>query len=167
MAYLEIENLTDRRLVFNEVYGVVEARDTKRVEITTDEVENLRPALLRMQRAGIIRFDHVNIPDEDDDTEFVTYADIQALLATSGSVSSNQTLTGLINGINTVFTSPIRWIRNLQVSEALYLNGQRLTHGVGNDYVATESIPGFGYDIITMAFAPSPGDVLLIDFTPF
>lgn len=167
MAYLEIENLTDRRLVFDGVYGVVKARSIKRVEITTDEVEMLRPSLLKMQSAGIIRFDHVNIPDADDDTEFVTFADIQSLLSTAGAASSNQLLTGVINGVNLVFTSPVRWLRNATVSEALYLNGQRLTHGPGNDYVATESLPGFGFDIITMTFAPSPGDVLLIDFTPF
>lgn len=166
MAYLEITNLTNRRLVFDQVFGVVEARGTKRIEINTSEHEALRQSLLRMQDAGIIRFDHFNIVDADDDTEFVTFADIQNLISTGSQESGGQLLLGAINGVNQIFTSPVRWVRTATVQEKLYLNGQRLTEGVGNDYVASESVPSAGFDVITLSFAPSLGDVLLIDFYP-
>lgn len=66
----------------------------------------------------------------------------------------NETPTGSINGSNTAYTTV-----NVYASGSLkvYLNGQRLTAGSGNDYVETSG--GF-----TMQYAPATGDVLLVDY---
>ena len=61
---------------------------------------------------------------------------------------------GSINGVNTSFTTA-----NTPVSgtSCLYYNGDRLIPGSGNDYI----ISGKN---LTIAFAPTTGDVLLIDY---
>ena len=49
----------------------------------------------------------------------------------------------------------------------MYLNGLMLESGVGNDYISCESGgPVSGYDTISLAVAPVPGDKIWIDFTP-
>lgn len=74
------------------------------------------------------------------------------------------TPSGAINGVNTVFTTPDFFTHTSTVREMFYVNGMRQRHGGSNDYVASESNPGNGFDTITMAYAPKPGDVLLIDY---
>lgn len=75
-----------------------------------------------------------------------------------------QTLIGLINGANTVFKTLIPFLHTTPEKEMFYVNGLRQQGGVGNDYTVSESTPLAGYDTITMAYAPRPGDVLTIDF---
>lgn len=82
----------------------------------------------------------------------------------------NQPLSGAINNLNTVFTTAEKFRHDGIRDESVYYNGQRLQEGASNDYVASESVPGLGYDTITMAFAPKNGadpDQLWIDYTPF
>lgn len=69
---------------------------------------------------------------------------------------NNEIPTGTINGSNVDFT-----ITSAFTSGTLrvYLNGQRLRSGVGNDYVETANLRGF-----TMQYAPATGDVLLVDY---
>jgi hypothetical protein len=77
----------------------------------------------------------------------------------------NQPLTGGINSVNTVYsTAPAVFLHDAQRQEMFYINGVRQKPGVGNDYVVSESAPGFGYDTITVAYAPKPGDVLTVDY---
>jgi hypothetical protein len=73
-----------------------------------------------------------------------------------GNFIYGETPGGTPNGSNTAFTlanSPSNSGANLQ----LYLNGQRLKSGSGNDY----TISGAN---ITMLFAPATGDTLLADY---
>ena len=76
----------------------------------------------------------------------------------------SQSLTGPIDGLNTVFISSVPFLHDALRQEMFYINGIRQRVGVGNDYVVSESVPSFGYDTITVIYAPKPGDVLLIDF---
>lgn len=78
----------------------------------------------------------------------------------------NQPVLGAINGVNTTFTSPTKFIHANPDTEMLRYNGVHLEQGGGNDYTVAESAPGTGYDIITTAFAPIAGDKLILDFTP-
>lgn len=66
----------------------------------------------------------------------------------------NETPGGSVNGTNTAFTTASTFNSG---SLRVYLNGQRLTAGSGNDYV--EVTQGF-----TMQYAPATGDVLLVDY---
>ena len=81
----------------------------------------------------------------------------------------NEDLTGLVNGINTVFTTAAIFVAG---SEAVYFNGVRQREGASNDYVRSESIPTAGYDTITFAVAPrsrpgaKPDDAVIIDYDP-
>ena len=72
----------------------------------------------------------------------------------TGSLVLNETPVGLINGSNTAYTTASVYATG---SLRVYLNGQRLTFGVGNDYV--EAGQGF-----TMQYAPATSDVLLVDY---
>jgi hypothetical protein len=65
-------------------------------------------------------------------------------------------LLGVVNGTNVTFTTPNKFVYQPGVVEiAVFLNGQRLTPGVGKDFVATESGgSGSGYDTIVFAVAP-------------
>jgi len=76
----------------------------------------------------------------------------------------SQALTGAIDAVNTVYTSSVPFLHDALRQEMFYINGIRQRVGVGNDYVVSESVPFFGYDTITVIYAPKPGDVLLIDF---
>jgi len=82
----------------------------------------------------------------------------------------NEVLTGLINGVNTVFTTSADFEAG---TEAVYFNGLRQHPGVGNDYIISESGGvGTGFDTITFAVAPRaragsrPDDRVTVDFTP-
>lgn len=66
-------------------------------------------------------------------------------------------LTGAIDGVNTVFTTPDKFLNDGTTSIFVYLNGVRLELGVGNDYTLSESGgAGTGYDTVTLPFAPVP-----------
>lgn len=78
-----------------------------------------------------------------------------------------QTLAGPQNGVNVVFTTPVKFIASGPSKESFSVNGVLLLQGVGNDYTVSESGGvGTGYDTITMAFAPRSNDRLSIDFSP-
>jgi len=94
------------------------------------------------------------------------YPDSSSAPAPPGNRYYNQPVVGAINGVNFTFTSPTKFIHLNPDTEVLLYNGARLDHGGANDYVVSESVPGTGYDIITLTFIPQPGDKLLIDFTP-
>lgn len=79
----------------------------------------------------------------------------------------DQSLIGAQNSINTVFTTAVPFVRDATTREVFYVNGIRQREGAGHDYVATESVPGAGYDTITMGYPPVAKDNLSIDFTPF
>ena len=89
----------------------------------------------------------------------------------TGSTTSariRQALVGLINGFNTDFTSQSLVDRSdLEKSEWVYYNGQLLTEGTTDDYVASEGGGvGTGYDTFTMNFVPKDGDRLEIIYIP-
>jgi len=175
MPTLRVKNLTSKVLVLDRVVGNIGPDSIKDVDISVAAIEAVRPGLTRMQNLGILEFDHFNIDyDGDDDTEFVTLDDIRTRInnavgggggggsPTTGTVP----LTGNVDGANTVYVSPVKWIRTANLTERLYYNGVRLIEGIGNDYIATESVPLGGYDTITMAFPPTSGDALVLDFYP-
>ena len=72
---------------------------------------------------------------------------------------------GVINGTNTVFSTPDNFVHDGVTDERVYLRGKRLLEGAGNDYTAVESGGvGTGYDTIVFARAPKPGDNILLDY---
>lgn len=90
--------------------------------------------------------------------------------ATTGTRVRDETPTGLINGVNTVYTTAADFVSG---SETVYFNGLRQTEGVGCDYVRSESGGvGTGFDTITLAVAPrsrsggKPDDKIRIDYDP-
>jgi hypothetical protein len=72
----------------------------------------------------------------------------------STSLIRNEIPGGLINSSNTAYTTASTFSTG---SLKVYLNGQRLNPGSGNDYV--EGTQGF-----TMQYAPATGDILLVDY---
>lgn len=91
----------------------------------------------------------------------ISSAGVTAVNNTAGSgflkytnIVSNETPSGTINSSNTAFTLAF----TPQVTSlVLYLNGQRLKSGAGNDYTVSGTA-------ITMLFAPTTGDQLLADY---
>lgn len=77
-----------------------------------------------------------------------------------------QSLSGIQNGINTVFTTSVKFQHTATIKEILFLNGMRLREGLGADYTVSESTPGTGYDVITFAVPPVLSDYLTIDLFP-
>jgi hypothetical protein len=78
----------------------------------------------------------------------------------------DQPLIGLQNGLNTVFTTSVKFQHTATLRESLFLNGMRLRHGVASDYIVSESVLGTGYDTVTLAIAPIGVDWLTIDIYP-
>lgn len=64
-------------------------------------------------------------------------------------------IVGSKNGMNTMFVLRFSYVEN---STRVYLNGVRLTLGSGYDY--DEILP----DVIELSVAPSPGDLLTVDY---
>lgn len=77
-----------------------------------------------------------------------------ALVAYYGGGSSRQTVSGAINGSNTVFTLPSA---PASTSLQLFKNGMLQLEGIGNDYTLSNNT-------VTMTTAPSIGDVLVAYF---
>lgn len=78
----------------------------------------------------------------------------------------DQPLLGIIDGINTVFTTTTIFKHTLLFKEIFYINGQRQRVGAANDYTVSESTPLAGLDTITVTYSPRVGDVLTIDYYP-
>lgn len=94
-----------------------------------------------------------------------TLAYLLANLAVAGNFVWNEEISGLKNGVNLVFTTAYAFEVN---SLRVYLNGQRLRAGAGNDFSVSESGGlGTGYDTLTFAspeLAPLPGESVLADY---
>jgi len=93
--------------------------------------------------------------------------EVNLAAGTSALLQINQSLTGVIDGLNMVFTSAAPFKHTAALSEIFYINGIRQREGSGNDYVVSESVPAAGYDTITVEYAPLVGDVLSVDFYLF
>jgi hypothetical protein len=88
-------------------------------------------------------------------TTAITWTQITAGSGLTGSnFVDSETPSGSINGSNTTFT-----LANTPIAGTvkLFLNGQRLNAGAGNDYTISSAT-------ITMATAPVSGDVLIADY---
>lgn len=87
--------------------------------------------------------------------DLVTYAQMNtAIGAIANDLVEDETPTGLINGSNTSFT-----LANTPIagSVKLYLQGQRLIPGAGNDFTVSGTT-------ITMAYAPETNQSLRVDY---
>jgi hypothetical protein len=80
-------------------------------------------------------------------------------------------LLGTKNGVNRVFTTPDTFMQDDRARIKVYHNGRRLveatTVAMPNDgeFFASESIPGNGYDTVTiLAFAPVATSELRADY---
>lgn len=78
-------------------------------------------------------------------------------------IRRNIPLIGVKNGVNKIFTSPDKFVRTPYVETVKY-NGITLEEGVGGDYTVSESVPGDGYDTITMEVALLDWEKLTIDY---
>lgn len=78
----------------------------------------------------------------------------------------DQSVIGAQDGINTVFTTAVKFQHTATLKEILFLNGMRLREGVGFAYTVSESVPGTGYDTITFALPPGAADWITIDLFP-
>lgn len=90
----------------------------------------------------------------------------QQLFLSLGRFRSGQTLVGVIDGINTSYTTPSleKFIHNLPFTDiSIFYNGGRLK--ILDDYTVIESGGiGTGYDTVVLAFAPLSGDHLIADY---
>jgi hypothetical protein len=74
-------------------------------------------------------------------------------------------LSGVTNGINVSFATPEFFLQVSNLHIRVYLNGQRLREGAGNDYTVAESGGlGTGFDTVILAIAPRSGDTVTADF---
>ena len=73
-------------------------------------------------------------------------------------------LLGVINGVNTVFTTSTKFLHTVGgASIKVYMNGQRLF--LTDDYTLSESGgPSSGYDTVTLLVAPRSGDKVFADY---
>lgn len=98
----------------------------------------------------------VNVANGAAASDAVNKGQLDAAIAgvSTPSFTIGQVPTGLIDGANTTYT-----LTNAPTagSLALYLNGQRLQAGAGNDYTLAGST-------ITTLFAPATGDQLMADY---
>lgn len=86
-------------------------------------------------------------------TGLLTYGAVPT--PTTFQIDYDYNIVGLKNGSNVVFTSSANFVLT---TTRVYLNGVRLTRGVGYDYVET------GTNQITLANAPNPTDQLIIEY---
>ncbi len=75
----------------------------------------------------------------------------------NGTDVRNEVPAGAINGTNTFYMIAAAFTPG---SLNVYVNGQRMKSGSGNDYVENATLTGF-----TMQYALQTGDVLLVDYT--
>jgi len=74
-------------------------------------------------------------------------------------------LLGIKDGVNVMFTTPEPFVQNPNLNIKVYLNGQRLWNGAGNDYTVSESGgPGTGYDTVVLAVPPKGFENLIADY---
>lgn len=74
-------------------------------------------------------------------------------------------LLGIKDGVNVTFMTPEPFVQNSNLNIKVYLNGQRLWGGAGNDYTVSESGgPGTGYDTVILAVPPKNFENLIADY---
>ena len=79
-------------------------------------------------------------------------------------------LLGVKNGVNKVFTAPDTFRDDDQTTVRVFHNGRRLImspddNPQNGDFVVSESIPGDGYDTVTLlTFAPVSTSELRVDY---
>lgn len=77
-------------------------------------------------------------------------------------LKASVTPSGLINGVNTVYSTTDKWFTE---TLNVYLNGVKLKEGSLNDYTLSESGgASTGFDTITLTFAPKSGDVVTVGY---
>ncbi len=112
-------------------------------------------------------FQQIGIATSDDELFIQPLASSEAQPSSGGARLFQQAVTGARNGVNTIFTTALKFSASGPTIESFYVNGVRQLQGSGNDYTVSESGgPGSGYDTITMAYAPLSQDQLLVDFVP-
>ena len=67
----------------------------------------------------------------------------------------SETPAGLVDGINTTYTTQYKFHGD---TLAVYLNGLKLRKGATNDYIIIDN------QTFIMNYAPTTGDVLLVDY---
>ena len=97
----------------------------------------------------------VTEPLSDDSTKLASTSWVRQFLAGYQKTAYDGSITGLRNGVNTVFTLPDNYEAG---SAKVYLNGLRMTPGVGYDYVETSP------NKITFNYAPESGSQLVVDY---
>jgi hypothetical protein len=94
-----------------------------------------------------------NVVYYNSSTGLMTYA--TAPIGAQFVIDYDYNIVGLKNGINLVFTTSATFIVN---TTRVFLNGQRLTRGVGYDYIET------GTNQITFTNPPNPTDLIIIEY---
>lgn len=85
----------------------------------------------------------------------------------AGYLRTNVVPIGVVDGVNTVFTTPTKFRHDGFSNEMVYLRGLRLFEGLDSDYIAVESGgPGTGFNTLIFSSAPFPGDAMLVDYYP-
>jgi hypothetical protein len=86
-------------------------------------------------------------------TGLLTYGALPA--PTAFQIDYDYNIVGLKNGVNVVFTTSANFVLT---TTRVFLNGQRLTRGVGYDYVET------GTNQVTFANPLNPTDQIIIEY---
>lgn len=94
-----------------------------------------------------------NVVYYNSSTGLLTYGAVPT--PTTFQIDYDYNIVGVKNGSNVVFTSSANFVLT---TTRVYLNGVRLTRGVGYDYVET------GTNQITFASAPQPTDQIIIEY---
>lgn len=112
-------------------------------------------------------FQQIGVATSDDELYVQPLSSFEAQPAPAGSRLFQQSLAGAQDGVNTVFTTALKFVASGPSRESFFVNGVLQHAGAGNDYVVSESGgPGTGYDTITMAYPPLSFDRLSVDFAP-
>lgn len=116
---------------------------------------------------GTDAFQQIGLATSNDELILQALASFEASPGPAGSRVFREHVSGVINGVNNVFTTTLNFIPSGPQKETVYYNGVMMESGAGNDYVVSESGgPSTGFDTITLAFVPKVGDRIWIDYAP-
>lgn len=117
---------------------------------------------------GAHAFQQIGVATSDDELLVHPLSSTEAQPAPpGGSRLFQQSVTGVQDGVNLVFTTALKFLASGPSRESFFVNGVLQLQGSGNDYTVSESGgPGTGYDTITMAYPPLSYDRLCVDFVP-
>lgn len=175
MPYIRIRNITGVDIVVVPGIQAVPKYSTITTYIMrTSELERVQSVLSdlrRRKKVEYIVYDQEN-GVLDNSLELATVQDVHDAISGQGGTSGGSStrlyqipLIGVINGVNTIFSTAAYFIAFGAGRETVYLNGVAQLRGEGNDYVATESVPAAGYDLILLAAPPRVDDSVTIDYT--